>query len=289
MSDKQLVSNKECIISSLLHVSYILPFWTQFGREGATTTRNFRGITSCKIAVILYIIFCEIRFYVVTPELIVHYNAMLSDMIFNKIIFDSSYAYFINQEKLSQENILILDQTTFSDIVGRCDILPVGLYSVSERVIKHYFLIVKFRDIVDFSIISAYGNERIQVGLTESSISYSELLTFVNHVNHVNTGNIEFVRQFILHYFLNNNQECIGELNTYNIPLQLLYFHNLVGQIKNFVSSYKLYTQTSKGGYKKRVHNKAVVIHRHRKSRTQRRRHTTHRRRRRRATRTRRN
>jgi len=140
-------------------------------------------------------------------------------------------------------------------------------------------LIVKFPDRDDFSIISAYGNERIQVGLTESSISYSGLLTFVNHVN---TGNIEFVRQFILHYFLNNNQKCIGELNTYNIPLRLLYFHNLVGQIKNFVSSYKLYTQRSKGGYKKRVHNKSVVIHRDRKSRTQRRR-------RRRATRTRRN
>lgn len=280
MSDKQLVSNKECFISPLLHVSDILPFWTQFGREGATTTRNFRGITSCKIAVILYIIFCEIRFYVVTPELIVHYNAMLSDMIFNKIILDSSYAYFIHQAKLSQENILILDQTTFSDIVRRCNILPVGLYSESERVIKHYFLIVKFPDRDDFSIISAYGNERIQVGLTESSINYSGLLTFVNHVN---TGNIEFVRQFILHYFLNNNQECIGELNTYNIPLRLLYFHNLVGQIKNFVSSYELYRQRSKGGYKKRVHNKAVVIHRHRKSKR------TQRRRRRRATRTRRN
>jgi len=281
MSDKQLVSNKECFISPLLHVSDILPFWTQFGREGATTTRNFRGITSCKIAVILYIIFCEIRFYVVTPELIVHYNAMLSDMIFNKIILDSSYAYFIHQAKLSQENILILDQTTFSDIVRRCNILPVGLYSESERVIKHYFLIVKFPDRDDFSIISAYGNERIQVGLTESSISYSDLLIFVNHVN---TGNIDFVRQFILHYFLNNNQnqECIGELNTYNIPLQLLYFHNLVGQIKHFVSSYELYTPISQGGYKKRVHNKSVVIHRRHKSRTQRRR-------RRRATRTRRN
>lgn len=273
-----------CSVPSLLHVSDILPFWTQFGREGATATRNFRGITSCKLAVILYIIFCEIRFNVVTPELIVHYNAMLSDMIFNKLILDRSYAYFIHQVKLSQENIHILDQTTFSDIVRRCNILPVGLYSESERVIKHYFLIVKFPDRDDFSIISAYGNERIQVGLTESSISYSDLLTFVNNVNHVNTDNIYFVRQFILQYFLNDNEKCIGELNTYNIPLQLLYFHNLVGQIKNFVSSYKLYTQRSKGGYKKRVHNKAVVIHRDRKSRTKR-----TQRRRRHATRTRRN
>lgn len=270
-----------CSVPSLLHVSDILPFWTQFGREGATSTRNFRGITSCKIAVILYIILCEIRFNVVTPEHIVQYNAILSDMIFNKIILDRSYAYFIHQAKLSQENIHILDQTELTSLITKgCNILPVGLYSESERVIKHYFLIVKFPDRDDFSIISAYGNERIQVGLTGSLISYSDLLTFVNHVN---TGNIDFVRQFILHYFLNNNQnqECIGELNTYNIPLQLLYFHNLVGQIKHFVSSYELYTPISQGGYKKRVHNKSVVIHRDRKSRTQRRRRrATHRRRR---------
>lgn len=270
-----------CSVPSLLHVSDILPFWTQFGREGATATRNFKGITSCKIAVILYIILCEIRFNVVTPELIVQYNVMLSDMIFNKIILDRSYAYFIHQAKLSQENIHILDQTELTSLITKgCNILPVGLYSETERVIKHYFLIVKFPDRDDFSIISAYGNERIQVGLTESLISYSDLLIFVNHVN---TGNIDFVRQFILHYFLNNNQnqECIGELNTYNIPLQLLYFHNLVGQIKHFVSSYELYTPISQGGYKKRVHNKSVVIHRDRKSRTQRRRRrATHRRRR---------
>ena len=117
-----------CSVPSLLHVSDILPFWTQFGREGATSTRNFRGITSCKIAVILYIILCEIRFNVVTPELIVQYNAILSDMIFNKIILDRSYAYFIHQAKLSQENIHILDQTELTSLITKvCNILPVGL------------------------------------------------------------------------------------------------------------------------------------------------------------------
>ena len=270
MDVQQLFVTNPSNISQLLHVSDILPFWIQFGRQGATVTRSFKGITSCKIAVILYIILCEIRFYVVTPELMVHYIAMLENMIFDNIVSNKLYAYFIHQTNLTLENIRILDQTELTSLITKgCNILPVGIYSESERVIKHYFLIVKFPDRDDFSIISAYGNERIQVGLTESSISYSDLLTFVNNVN---TGNIEFVRQFILQYFLNNNQEYIGELNTYNIPLQLLYFHNLVGQIKNFVSSYKHYTQRSKGGYKKRFHNKSVVTYRDRKSRTQRRR-----------------
>jgi len=233
-----------CSVPSLLHVSDILPFWTQFGREGATTTRNFRGITSCKIAVILYIILCEIRLDVVTPELIVQYKAMLSDMIFNKIILYRSYAYFIYQTTLSSDNFSVLDKTNFQDIVGGCNILPVGLYSMSKRVIKHYFLIVKFPDRDDFSIISAYGNERIQVELTENPITLEILNQFINSVN---TNDIEYVRNFILHYFLNDTQIYKDELVSYVRPLQLYYFHNLVGQINLFCSNYK-----AGGGYKKR-------------------------------------
>ena len=230
-----------CSVSSLLRVQDILSFWTQFGREGATATRTFRGITSCKIAVILYIILCEIHFQAM-PELIVHYKAMLSDMIFNKIIPDVSYAYFIHQTKLSPDNFTVLDQIKFHDIVRGCNILPVGLYDITHRVIKHYFLIVKFSE-SDYSIISAYGNERIQVELTEKPITLGILLEFINSVN---TGNIEYVRNFILHYFLNDNQTYRDEVLSYVGQLEMYYFHNLVGQIKEVLNI------RTGGGYKKR-------------------------------------
>ena len=234
-------STNMCSVSSLLRVPDILSFWTQFGREGATATRTFRGITSCKIAVILYIILCEIQFQAM-PELIVHYKAMLSDMIFNKIIPDVSYAYFIHQTKLSPDNFTVLDQAKFHEIVIGCNILPVGLYDITYRVIKHYFLIVKFSE-SEYSIISAYGNERIQVELTEKPIILGILLEFINSVN---TGNIEYVRNFILHYFLNDNQTYRDEVLSYVGPLEMYYFHNLVGQIKEVLNIY------TGGGYKKR-------------------------------------
>ena len=235
-------STNMCSVSSLLRVQDILSFWTQFGREGATTTRNFRGITSCKIAVILYIILCEIHFQAM-PELIVHYKAMLSYMIFNKIILDVSYAYFIYQTKLSPDNFTVLDQATFHEIVGGCNILPVGLYDMTHSVIKHYFLIVKFSE-SEYSIISAYGNERIQVELTENPITLGILFEFINRVN---TGDIEYVRNFILHYFLNDNQTYRDEVLSYVGQLEMYYFHNLVGQIKTLCGGYK-----AGGGYKKR-------------------------------------
>jgi hypothetical protein len=278
MADQQLVKY-DCNISPLLHVSDILPFWVQFGREGATATRIFRGITSCKIAVILYIILCEIQFHVITHAFIVYYNAMLSDMIFNKLLLDRSYAYFFHQ--IQGDNFTVLDVPKFSEIISRCNILPIGLYDVGLRVIKHYFLIVKFGE-NDYRIISAYGSKGIHLELTESSIELAQLLEFVNNVN---TGNIGFIRHFIHVYFLNGKtgNEIEQELNSYGEQLQLCYFHNLVGQIKHFKSSYKYQA----GGESKKRNHKSSLIHRHRRkshatrtrTRTPRRRRTTRRRR----------
>ena len=59
-------------------------------------------------------------------------------------------------------------------------------------------MIVKFSD-SEYSIISAYGNERVQVELTEHPITFEELIQFVNSVI---GENIEVVRQFISQYFL---------------------------------------------------------------------------------------
>ena len=196
---------------------------------------------------------------------------MLSDMIFNKIIRDGSYAYFIHQTKLSPDNFTVLDQTKFHDIVRGCNILPVGLYDITHRVIKHYFLIVKFSE-SEYSIISAYGNERIQVELTEKPITLEILIQFINSVN---TGNIEHVRNFILHYFLNDNQTYRDEVLSYVGQLEMYYFHNLVGQIKTLCRGYK-----GGGGYKKR---KCMSLTNKRKYRSirhaTRRRHSTRRRR----------
>jgi hypothetical protein len=246
-------------VQSLLHVGDIIGFWTQFGREGATATRHFRGITSCKIAVILYIILCIIK-YEKNPELIVHYNALLSDMIFNKIIPNRLYSYFISQTNLSPDNVTVLDQSNFHDIIRICNILPVGLYDITSRVIKHYFLIVKFSE-SDYSIISAYGNERIQVELTEHPITLELLTQFVTNVN---TGNIEYVRNFISRYFLNDNQTYIGEVSSYVGQLQLYYFHNIVGQIETLCRGYK-----AGGGYKKRK-CMSLAMNRNRKYRSSR-------------------
>lgn len=248
-------------VQSLLHVGNIIGFWTQFGREGATATRNFRGITSCKIVVILYIILCEIQFQDI-PELTVHYKSVLSDMIFNKIIPDVSYAYFIHQTNLSTDNVTVLDQSNFHDIIRICNILPVGLYDRTNRVIKHYFLIVKFSD-SEYSIISSYGNERIQVELTEKPITLELLTQFVNSVN---SGDINYVRNFILHYFLNNNQTYRDEASSYVGPLEMYYFHNLVGQIKEILINIR-----TGGGYKKRK-CMSLTNKRHRKYRYSRRR-----------------
>ena len=159
MADQQLFVTKQCNVSQLLPVSDILPFWTQFGREGATATRNFRGITSCKLAVILYILLCEIKFHVITPDIVVHYNAMLSDMIFNKLLVNMSYAYFFHNTNPSMSDDTVLtSQEIFMNIISTCNILPVGLYDNDngKRSMKHYFLIVKFAENY-YRIISAYG------------------------------------------------------------------------------------------------------------------------------------
>lgn len=275
MADQLLVKYDTCNVSQLLHVSDILSYWVQFGREGATATRRFRGITSCKIAVILYIILCEIRFQVTAPEITVHYNAMLSDMIFNQLLLDKSYAYFFYQ--IQGVNFTVLDVPKFGEIISRCNILPVGLYDTVRGIMKHYFLIVKFGD-DDYRIISAYGSKGIHIELTELHIELAQLLEFVNNIN---IGNIEYVRQFIRVYFLNSNTgyEIEQELNSYGEKLQLCYFHNLVGQIKHFILSYNY---QARGGYKKRNH-KSSLIHRHRRKS-----HATRRRTRRRTTRRRR-
>jgi hypothetical protein len=185
---------------------------------------------------------CIIKFEK-NPDFIVHYNALLSDMIFNKIIPNRLYSYFISQTNLSPDNFTVLDQSNFHDIIRICNILPVGLYDITSSVIKHYFLIVKFSE-SDYSIISAYGNERIQVELIEHPITLELLTQFVTNVN---TGNIQYVRNFILHYFLNDTQTYIGEVSSYVGQLQLYYFHNLVGQIETTINSH-----TGGGGHKKR-------------------------------------
>jgi hypothetical protein len=260
MADQQLVKYDTCNISPLLHVSDILPFWVQFGREGAIATRKFRGITSCKIAVILYIILCEIRFQVITHEIIVYYNAMLSDMIFNKLLLDRSYAYFFHNTNPAISGVgVFTSKELFREIISNCNILPVGLYNTRTTLMEHYFLIVKFGE-NDYRIISAYGSKEIHLELTESSIEFAQLLEFVNNVN---TGNIGFIRHFIHVYFLNGKtgNEIEQELNSYGEQLQLCYFHNLVGQIKHFKSSYKYQA----GGESKKRNHKSSLIHRHRR------------------------
>jgi hypothetical protein len=260
MDAPQLFVTELCNISSLLHVSVILPFWVQFGRVGAATTRDFKGITSCKVAVMLYIILCQIKFDVVTPELVVHYNAMLTDILFNKLFINSSYNYFlIGTIPPTGENSVLITNNNLRDIIRHCNILPMGLYDTESRSMEHYFLIVKFSE-DDYRIISAYGGVEIYVELTESRIELTQLVEFVNNVN---TRNIDTIRQFIITYFLTGNltkEQINKEIMSYRNSLQLFYFHNLVGQIKQFVSSYPF---TASGGYKKRNH-RASLIHRRR-------------------------
>ena len=134
-------------------------------------------------------------------------------------------------------------------------------------------MIVKFSE-SDYSIISAYGNEGIQVELTEKPITLGILLEFINSVN---TRNIESVKNFILHYFLNNNQTYLDEVLSYVGPLEMYYFHNLVGQIKTLCGGYK-----AGGGYKKRkcmsLTNKRKYRSIRHATRTRTRRHSTKRR-----------
>jgi hypothetical protein len=226
----------------LLRVSYILAFWTQFGRDGAAGgVRTFKGITSSKISAILYIIMC-VTIFNNNSELTVHYNAMFNDILFTRLLPNMWFQYFFQPNQIYIIDVTVLDQTKFHDIVRGCNILPVGLYDITHRVIKHYFLIVKFSE-SDYSIISAYGNERIQVELTEKPITLGILLEFINSVN---IGNIEYVRNFILHYFLNDNQTYRDEVLSYVGQLEMYYFHNLVGQIKEVLNI------RTGGGYKKR-------------------------------------
>jgi hypothetical protein len=277
MEYPHLFVTKPCNVSQLLHVSNILPFWTQFGREGATATRNFQGITSCKIAVILYILLCEIKFDVITPEFIVHYKSLLSSIIFDRILIDRSYNYFlIGTISPTGENSVLITDEFISGIISNCNILPVGLYDNVTRSMKHYFLIVKFSE-NDYHIISAYGGQDIYVELYESRIELTQLVEFVNNVN---TRNIALVREFIRVYFLNRGtgDKIDKELNSYSNELQLFYFHNLVGQIQTFVSSFKY---SAGGGFKKRIHRRRKSHTRRRTHRTRTRRRTTRRRRRR--------
>ena len=261
-----------CNVSKLLHVSDISTFWSQFGREGATTTRNFNGITSCKLAVILYILLCEIKFDVVTEDFLVHYKSLLSNII-DSILTNSSYHYFLygTISPHTGENIVLITGEFIRTIISNCNILPVGLYDNDTKAIKHYFLIVKFSE-DDYRIISAYGGQYIYVELSESPITLTQLVEFVNNVN---TGNIVPVRQFIRDYFLNKiiGDKIDKELNSYSTNLQLFYFHNLVGKIKTAVSSYSL-----GGGYKKRIHRRRHPSTK-RNTRRTRRRTTTRRRR----------
>jgi hypothetical protein len=266
MESPRLFVTKPCNVSRLLHVSDILPFWKQFGRSGATSTRDFKGITSCKIAVILYILLCEIKFDVVTPEIVVHYNSLLSIMIFDRILTNRLYNYvLIGTTPPIDENCVLITNENIRGIISNCNILPVGLYDNATRSMEHYFLIVKNSE-NDYRIISAYGGEEIYVELSESRIELTQLVEFVNNVN---TRNISLVRGFIRAYFLNRGTGYTidKEVNSYRPELQLFYFHNLVGQIQTFVSSYN---HSAGGGYKKR-------IHRRRKSHTQTRTHRRHR------------
>ena len=265
MADQQLVVTEQCNISSLLHVSDILPFWVQFGRAGATATRDFKGITSCKVAIMLYIILCQIKFDVVTPELVVHYKAMLSSIIFDRILTDRSYNYFlIGTIPPTGENSVLITNEFIRGIISTCNILPMGLYDNVKKSMEHYFLIVKF-SVNDYYIISAYGGEDIYVELAESRIELTQLVEFVNSVN---TRNIAVVREFIRVYFLNRGtgDKIDKEVNSYSSELHLFYFHNLVGQIKHFISSYKY---QARGGYKKRIHRRRKShTHRHPRSST---------------------
>jgi hypothetical protein len=261
MADQQLFVTHQCNVSPLLHVSDILPFWIQFGRLGATATRSFNGITSCKVAVILYIILCEINF-VFRPELVVHYNSILSDILFDNLFINVSYNYFLCETTppMGANSVLINNQKLI-DIIRNCNILPMGLYDIVKQSMEHYFLIVKFSE-DDYRIISAYGGEGIYVELSESQISLDQLLQFVDNVNN---RNIKLVGEFIRQYFLTGNlseEQINKEIKSYSKKLQLFYFNNLVGQIKYFVSSYKY---QAVGGYKKRIH-KSPRIHRRRKS-----------------------
>ena len=271
MEYPHLFVTKPCNVSRLLHVSNILPFWKQFGRLGATSTRDFKGITSCKLAVILYILLCEIKFDVVTPEFIVHYKSLLSSIIFDRILIDRSYNYFfIGTTPHRDENCVLITNEIIRGIISNCNILPMGLYDNVTRSMKHYFLIVKIYE-NEYRIISAYGGEEIYVELYESRIELTQLVEFVNNVN---TRNIALVREFIRVYFLNRGtgDKIDKELNSYSTELQLFYFHNLVGQIQTFVSSFKY---SAGGGYKKRIHRRRKSHTRtrtHRRTRTRRRR-----------------
>jgi len=175
-------------------------------------------------------------------EFTVHYNAMFNDILFIRLLPNRLFQYFFQPNQISIIDVTVLDQTKFVEIIRKCNILPVGLYDINSRVIKHYFLIVKFSE-SDYSIISTYGNESVQVELTQKPITLEILLEFINSVN---TSNIEYVRNFILHYFLNNNQTYRDEASSYVGPLEMYYFHNLVGQIKEVLNIH------TGGGYKKR-------------------------------------
>ena len=194
-------------------------------------------------------------------------------MIFDRILTNRLYDYFlIGTTPPRDENCVLITNEIIRGIISNCNILPVGLYDNVTRSIEHYFLIVKISE-NDYHIISAYGGEEIYVELYESRIELTQLAEFVNNVN---TRNIALVREFIRVYFLNRGtgDKIDKELNSYSNELQLFYFHNLVGQIQTFVSSFKY---SASGGFKKRIHRRRKS-HTHHRTRTRRR--TTRRRRR---------
>ncbi len=105
----------------------------------------------------LYIILCQIKFAVVASELVVHYNAMLSDILFGNLFINSSYNYFlIGTIPPMDTNSVLITNDNLIDIIRYCNILPVGLYDTVRQSMEHYFLIVKFSE-NEYSIISAYG------------------------------------------------------------------------------------------------------------------------------------
>ena len=108
--------------------------------------------------------------------------------------------------------------------------------------------------------------KKIKISPYIISICQFIIITLLLFVNSVNSGDINYVRNFILHYFLNNNQTYRDEASSYVGPLEMYYFHNLVGQIKEILINIR-----TGGGYKKRK-CMSLTNKRHRKYRYSRRR-----------------